>query len=311
MFARPKLSKKSTSGVALLTVLMGLSVVTILLSLSINRTASHGKLLSFEARQIKEEARYSGVIEVAAHLAAQREARQSSAEPIDIAIGSVTHQVWLRDITGMIDINTGHLPLLERLFASYDLPAAELVGQLDVLRKGNQRLLNTAELSMLEGINAAQVAELRPFLTVLSGRRGIAPEHSPVELVDRLTGRKGALTGLEGLIPKDWRVKPHGDVYAITIQSEKTQSAAHQTIIQVVSGQRSRVRILRMGLDETPMEDRYENIVTSYNHTREQRTLPIFDSVIKEIDFEKVCGALSKTQCEELVGQKLQQMLAK
>ena len=226
-------------GFALLSVLFALSAITLLMALSLERTSSHVQLMGYEARKHKAGLHAAAAIEQAGVLVVL----EALPEDPDqwISIGDSETRTRIRDVAGLVDLNTAKLDLLAKLFESFDLPTERLVAQLAERRQARRDFLTRAAISELAAIPPERTEDLLPFVTVFSGRPGIYAAQAPLTLLERLAGRSGTRSDLSSALPAGWRSGPDGLIYALEIKTKSAGGRSQHAVIQASRGQQGRL----------------------------------------------------------------------
>ena len=147
-------------GFALLTVLLGLSVATVLLSASMTRTISSVKIHRLSVAEAAEAARLEGAVLL--HLVA------NAAQPP--VIDGVTVRLEIRDVRGLVDVNTAAPEVLLGLLRGIGHPDPETQSEAIVEARHRLRPWSTPqELLRLKLLDRASFQKLRGYLTILSG----------------------------------------------------------------------------------------------------------------------------------------------
>lgn len=89
----------------------------------------------------------------------------------------------LQDVGGLIDLNTASPELLEKLFRHLEFPD-DAQAKFRTWRRAGRRLTRVDDLIRITNADPMLLTPLNQVATVFSGRRGIAPEHAPHEVLE-------------------------------------------------------------------------------------------------------------------------------
>lgn len=207
-------------GFALPVVLAGLLIVTALFATAQTRSLSHLGQLEAERRLLVRAADRQAALDFAlVQLQAFPETRQASF-PLQ-----PQRRLIFQDVGGLIDVNTAHPDLLDRLARTLDVPASG-VAQLRDWRRGGLRLLDLKDFARLTGLSW-QDAERLPFLaTVASGRFGIDPDTAPSAVLD-IAGAGS------GLLPDEFIDQPTASVFSVWEVTDKPTPPIYLGTVQL------------------------------------------------------------------------------
>lgn len=190
IFPRPKTGTDTSrhAGFALVVVLAGLTVLAALFAISSSRIVSHGLQQRGDMMLLDRRA------DTIAHLD-----QILGAGPDDI---ETLKHVTLIDTGGYIDLNTGAPRLIAMLIEALGLPE-EAYRQYRDWRRTPHRFLRLEDFLRVTGADPSGITLLRGLATVHSGRRGIAPDHAPLAVLELVTGSTGPLERLIAEVPQD------------------------------------------------------------------------------------------------------------
>ena len=185
-------------GFALITVLFSLAVLTILFSTASVRSVNHLRNAAVDVRLAIENTQRMDVLRLAA-----RHANADGENAFTAVIGDVEWTIQLKDVGGLIDLNTAAPELLERLILDLGgdaMIATEALNRYQDWRRDGGRLARTSHFLRVTGLVQEHRERLRQVATVYSGRRGIAPEVAPIEVLRIVTCRDEDRPYLVGLV---------------------------------------------------------------------------------------------------------------
>ena len=160
-------------GFAIVIVLFGLSIVTALYAISSTLTLASVKRNSIDFRLAQDASMRIGLLEAVL-------ASEPFAEPVTVVKIAGT-RLELREVSGLVDLNTASRPLLELFFDNAGLSNE----QLDIFlewRSEGRRLLRVEDLRRLLE-TGDHIEDLHRMVTVFSGKQGVAPEAASEELL--------------------------------------------------------------------------------------------------------------------------------
>jgi type II secretory pathway component PulJ len=128
-------------------------------------------------------------------------------------------QVRLRDVAGLVDLNTGNPEMLDRLAEALGVTAGQMAAYRD-WRRAPHRLHSVRDFGRVAGTSRDAVAGLEQIATVFSGRFGIAPDHAPPRLLGLLPAA----------LPEGWVDAPTGRVFNVVLQGDTGRDVLLGTI---------------------------------------------------------------------------------
>ncbi len=122
-------------------------------------------------------------------------------------IRRIANTLFQQDVNGLTDLNTAAPDILERVVVAFDLGPEAMVDYI-AWRRSGRRLLRASDFLRVTGAGQDRLAELLAVAAVHSGRRGIAPDVAPVEVL--------TILGQDEL-PPAWLSPPSGVNYAVVL----------------------------------------------------------------------------------------------
>ena len=190
IFPRPKTGAEASqqAGFALVVVLAGLAVLAALFAISSSRIVSHG--LHQRGDMMLLERRADAIARLDEILGAGPEGSDA------------LEHIALVDTGGYIDLNTGDPRLIALLIEALGLPEGAYRQYRD-WRRTPHRVLRLEDFLRVTGSDPSGIALLRGLATVHSGRRGIAPDHAPLAVLELVTGTTGPRERLVAEVAQD------------------------------------------------------------------------------------------------------------
>jgi hypothetical protein len=179
---KQQLHLKGRDGFALPVVLGGLLLVTALFATAQQQTLGYLSQIEAEHRAlVRMDSRRQAIDLAGALLMAFPDLREF-AFPDDSG-----RTLLLQDVGGLIDLNTAHPDLLDRLALALQVPSGGME-RLRIWRQAGLRLLDLNDFVRLAGLPWQQTQKLPFVATVSSGRFGIDPETAPQVVLDIARG---------------------------------------------------------------------------------------------------------------------------
>ena len=162
-------------GFALLTVLFGLAIVTVLVSASLSRTIAHVQITKAATQELEARTRFEGAIEIAGRMVAESGGRLMQ-EPVIIEIGGEELRVGIRDVHSLVDVNTAREDVLAALFDRLGEDGAVIAERIVAARVPGRPWTSPKELVRLGVVGPRLYERVERELTVWSGR--VEPEET-------------------------------------------------------------------------------------------------------------------------------------
>lgn len=179
---KQRLHMKGRHGFALPVVLGGLLLVTALFATAQHRSLGFLSQIEAERRALVRMDSRRQAVDLALALLTSFPDQREFSFPDDSG-----RTLLLQDVGGLIDLNTAHPDLLDRLAGALRVPGGGM-DRLRIWRREGLRLLDLNDFVRLTGLPWQQTSGL-PFLaTVSSGRFGIDPKTAPQAVLDIARG---------------------------------------------------------------------------------------------------------------------------
>lgn len=202
---------KDQSGFALIAVLFSLVILVLLFGSAQKNFISHA---TFLGAQYNNEA--GDVLDQ--NLIAIIQLYSTNPDITSIEIGGQTMSISFQDVGGLVDLNTASPDLLNLLLTNIDVEdvLAALTKYQNWRRQG-YKLQRISDFVRVTGLPYSVTADLAPFTTVKSGRKGIDPDSAPLALLEVLTGATGSEEYLAELIPETLRSPASNVNYTVSL----------------------------------------------------------------------------------------------
>lgn len=224
-----KASTDRRNGFALPLVLGGLLLVSALFATAQTRGLSQISQLATEHELLNRMAEDRELLALA--LVALGNSEVSS--DVLLADGS-DRTLMLQDVGGLIDLNTAHPDLLQKICIHLTDDTSCIVKLRDWRRTG-RRLLSVRDFGRIVGLPVAKVDGLAALATVYSGRFGIDPERAPDEVL--LIAR-----GQSATVPDAFRDQPTSSTFVVWAHEAETETVRYVGTIQKgVDGSESQI----------------------------------------------------------------------
>ena len=169
-------------GFALLTVLFGLAIVTVLISASLSRTIAHVQITKAATKELEARARFEGAVEIAGRMLAESGGVMPQ-EPVSIEIGGESMTVEIRDVHSLVDVNTAREDVLAALFDGHGEDGAAIAKQIVAKRVPARSWTSPEELVRLGVVSPRVYQQAQKKMTVWSGKLEPAETNRAVRLV--------------------------------------------------------------------------------------------------------------------------------
>lgn len=178
MFAPRRHTSAFTRGFALPVVLLGLIAITALF------TATNRDALANVAHQSAEAVLAEGALDRHSLLTAAAH-QWNHSQPVQ-TMSVQGAEIEIRDVAGLIDLNTASRPLLEALFDALELDPSQK-NAFYTWRASGRRVLRVEDLARIVGADLpTEAPDIHRLATVRSGRTGLDPQSVTPELLELL-----------------------------------------------------------------------------------------------------------------------------
>ncbi len=208
-------------GFALIAVLFSLAILTLLFVAAQKNLMSHTLVLNAEMERYKrQEIIYS--VPAIALLGIGTE------EPADIIVGGDIYKITVQDVGGLVDVNTAHISLVEKLLSSAtNGQTTEYMSRYSDWRGEGRSFHRAEDFQRAVGQDDDTYRRIAPFLTIHSGRTGISPDVAPMELLESLSDQSGSREYLASQLPPTFVSQPSKVNYRLRVrEGEQTQVTA-------------------------------------------------------------------------------------
>ena len=181
--------ERGRRGIALLAVLFGLAIISVLIAASLGRTAAHVMVLKQATAGLEADALHQGALTVAGVWIAEQDIE--GAVRTTVSIDGRPVEVHAQDVTGLIDLGSGDVELVMQLITALaEQPAVDAQARLEALRSAKEPIQSVGELLRLGLVGYQDYAAVAPLMTVFSGRAGVDLSQAP-ELLRGVLGDGG------------------------------------------------------------------------------------------------------------------------
>ena len=202
-------TRETDSGFALITVLLGVAVLTVLVSASMSRTMAHVMTAKqATARHHSELQREALLPLITAHIQADKVPGQVyTPRAYRLEIFGAERELFVTDTVGLVDVNTADVELLRAILEPHlDAEALnETIAALKLRRKQRRRFTSVDGFLKAVGLQREAVSKLRPVLTTRSGLRWPIEEAMSEEVHGNVLPRDSEWTTL--IIGQGWVVR--------------------------------------------------------------------------------------------------------
>lgn len=230
---------KDQPGFALIAVLFSLVILVLLFGSAQKNFISHATFLG--AQTHKENAEI-----VRQNIEAISQLYMANLAPISVELNGQSITPEFIDVGGLVDLNSATPDLLTKLLLGLKLSpvqASEAVAALRTFRRTGARLNRVSDFHRITGLTATTLPDLITFATVHSGRRGVAPNESPLALLEVLTGMTGPRDFLEANIKPVFTSPPSNMMFQVIVETD--QMAQNRYAAVVDTSEQNRVRVVQ------------------------------------------------------------------
>lgn len=213
------MNKLHKSGFALIVVLSSLVIISILYTIvatsNISRVISHKTTEQAASNQHQKRA----LLLLCAEIVGRSGERIDPRQPFGLSIGHRAYTISLRDVGGLVDLNTANPELLEHFLKTFGLSEPE-VRDYRKWRRAPNRAQRIRDLTHIAKMDPQRLQQLRSLSTVNSGRAGISIDDAP-----------DALKTILGSQLQRWSSPPSGEIFQVWA----TEDANAPELLGVVS----------------------------------------------------------------------------
>lgn len=230
---------KSTvrQGFALVVVLSVLSIITLLFAIASNRSVTRALESKTDLLVIEQAFAAAELLDAAAQYYSENLDVSDTSQPFNFMWQGDMATLHLRDVGGLIDLNTADPAMVRHLANALDISSDQFEFYLDWRREG-KRLLRTEDFFRIVKHDNVLPKFVRGITTVHSGRRGISPDHAPLELLELLSDVEGDRETLLNHLPDAWITKETGVNF--------------QVVLRPVFGEEFVIGVISIGRDIAP-----------------------------------------------------------
>ena len=167
--------RNARRGFALITVLFGISILTVLISASMSRTMAHVKITKHATAQHHEDLQREALIPLMTHRIERDHVEGQVYVPrtYQLELFGEPHELFVTDTVGLIDVNTADITIIEAILDPHlEVEALEQAIVELKLRRKQRRRFASADAFLKEVEPPRETAAmLRPILTTRSGLR--------------------------------------------------------------------------------------------------------------------------------------------
>ncbi|WJY20392.1 hypothetical protein QTA57_10995 [Fontisubflavum oceani] len=171
------------TGYALIVVLGMLAIVTVIFSISTAGIVSQSRFLADERYLNMNRNLHSDLL----HVAAQAKTMNANLEGLNLTLNNQNIQISFQDVAGLIDINTAHPDLVERLLGrlAVDADNSQVATEnFRALRSQGARIERLEDFVALTMLQQRTEINLAAVATVYSGQAGINPTVAPPAVLE-------------------------------------------------------------------------------------------------------------------------------
>ncbi|WP_214569024.1 hypothetical protein [Aliiroseovarius lamellibrachiae] len=206
------LKNRNNRGFALIVVLSMLSVITFLVAGTTTRVVSRATDIDTEKRIMRTAHETAALLSFAIAAFGSSPKQIPPSQKVTVPWQDDYAELRLQDVAGLIDLNTADTALVETFVSAMGLPSS-VIDTLQVRRSNSQRLESVGELPRVVGMPIEDMNAIAMFATVHSGRRGLALDVTPEDLIEALGGR-------DHLQSRFQQSKPSGAVYLAIVNGD-------------------------------------------------------------------------------------------
>lgn len=227
---------KDQSGFALIAVLFSLVILVLLFGSAQKNFIAHATFLGAQTHKEADDIIVQDLIAII-HL------YSTNPDITSIEIDGEAMSIDFQDAGGLVDLNTASPDLLHLLLTGIGIEdVSTTLAKYQSWRRQGYKLQRISDFARITGLPFSVTADLAPFATVKSGRKGIDPDSAPLALLEILTGATGSGEYLAELIPAPLRSPASNVNYVVslmgsdgtTISKATTHIPASQNDVQIL-----------------------------------------------------------------------------
>lgn len=234
---------KPTDGYALITVLFSLAIITILLTSASRLNINHARYVSDQtvlANRLSEA-------ETFLNLSVAEWRLQGKPQLVSFEFQGESYVTEFQDVGGLIDLNTASPSLLFTLLTAVHIEnPTDVIAKYQAWRQQGFRLQRVSDFARVAGFSSEAAQRIGPFVTVHSGRRGIAPNASPLILLELLVGENGTAEYLATQLPRTY--KSHASKVNFRVTFLNAQGAVVASLTAHIPNNQAPVKLLEFAL---------------------------------------------------------------
>ncbi|KNG93783.1 hypothetical protein ATO11_11450 [Pseudaestuariivita atlantica] len=195
-------------------VLSMLAIITLLFAVASARLVAGQRLAFADLTLARYAHRTQSLVDIALKTFGTGPGKVPFDQPLDLQWGDARVTLYLRDVAGLIDLNTAPADMLRRLAEASDLPV-DRVAAFAAAREPMTRLQRVADFRRIVGASDEAMAVVSRVATVVSGRQGIDPDAAPIEVLEVLAGRSGTRADLALSLDRAWIAPPTDTTFRV------------------------------------------------------------------------------------------------
>lgn len=234
--------KETSGGYALITVLFSLAIITILLTSASRLNVNHARYVSDQNHLANRLPRAETLL----HLAIAEWRVQDAPRMVSFRYIGETYSAEFQDVSGLVDLNTASPALLFALLTGLNIEDPRgVIDDYHAWKREGYRLQRVSDFARVTGISPDSAQQLAPFVTLSSGRRGIAPNAAPLALLETLTGDTGDAEYLATLLSRTHKSRASKVNFDVKITDDQGPVA---TLTVHIPNNQTVVKLLEYGL---------------------------------------------------------------
>lgn len=212
-------NRPSRKGFALIVVLSTLGVIAVLFAISSDRIVARVGETRIETRLLIRGHDSRDLLRLATESFGVSEQSLAVDQLLPVKTARGNGVLRLKDVGGLVDLNTAAPELLDHLADALDISAAALSDYRRWRRKPH-RLVRVSDFVRLTGADPETGELLQQIATVYSGRQGVSIKDAPDILLSVITGESASRKTLEQRFPDQWVGSASGSVFDVWLQDD-------------------------------------------------------------------------------------------